>query len=48
MSETKQEFGVFEPFEGIVGYHIEKCNDQQCSICKFTINGHCKWGLDKK
>ena len=34
-------------FKDIIGYHIEECLEQQCDECKFSINGKCKWGLDR-
>ncbi len=43
MSEVKKEFGVYEPFEGVVGYHIEKCNKPNCRKCKFAIRGKRKF-----
>jgi len=30
------------------GYHIVECIEKQCAVCKFCINGHCKYGLDEK
>lgn len=29
-------------------YKIKECHVKDCSSCKFTINGYCKFGLDKE